>query len=518
MKINQARSRNNQHQTLQIGHSELQKKSATSPTAREQKASADFRFADIQVIQPKLSDDQSTDRHKLQGESQPGSQLMTPKEFKKAIEKSSSKSRLKAIHKLIKPYKNQPDVGKAVYLERLIQRTKEYTNDFHRGKLDDEGIEAIRQLKWSAVRELKRVRNLDNQKTALSENKENLNSEKATGTKPKPKSIDGKQYRISGRKPNRKVEEVVRLTNVEGEVYYAAIGEVVDFNQNIPVVDTYPTPIDLGDWYPRVTHLNGMSVKATAGINGASELQEAINQRIDDGLKSEGGKVLQNSIDVLYTYSATLGTPLDLKSCIQGKAKYGEDQVVESQKQIMLDAVRSKRRVIVSAHSRGTIKTDNAVRKVHADLSKDYKSQLENSKEVRELCLGKYNTLPDEKQKKMSEEAAITKFSPEILKALAESEASMSMDTFIKLIYAGNAVYRPSKKLEVKMFVTKADKISYFCGTHTDKGSRKGSHKNNSVDKLGDKNRLGNVHKFGFYAEQVGQEAAEDIVSSSDRT
>src|SRR5205085_10922196 len=123
-----------------------------------------------------------------------------------------------------------------------------------------------------------------------------------------------------------------------------ATGRVVDFQGAMPVVERYNVPKSLGNWYPQVTHLNGMAVKPQSGLESALALQESVNKTLDDKMQADGVALNQDAVDVLYTYSAqqakgglsALG--LDIVNCIAGKVGI-EDTVTERQEDIMFDAI-----------------------------------------------------------------------------------------------------------------------------------------------------------------------------------
>lgn len=301
--------------------------------------------------------------------------------------------------------------------------------------------------------------------------------------------FDSKQFRVSGRAPNRMIEEVKRVADEDGDVTYYAMGVVTDFNGNVPVISPYPEPISLGDWYPSVTHLNGMDVNPKEGLLSASALQESVNK----ALEGEDDVALgQDAVDVLYTYSAKRGwMGSDLWDCIKGKVEV-EDTATEKQQEIMLDAIRNKHRVTVSAHSRGTIKTDNAVMTVHDILSAEYLSDTKS--EYYEAALDHWKGFADAYGIPAEEMADMT------VKQLAGKKAKEDMNKYVHLIYAGNAVSLPSSVLKPSMYVGGLDMVSMAVGSYssTIMGTK-------SVGKL-------KGHEFiGNYVPSVGKEIAEDI-------
>ncbi len=323
--------------------------------------------------------------------------------------------------------------------------------------------------------------------------------------------FDGKQYRISGRAPNRKIEEVKRAeepnANGGSRVVYYAMGEVVDFKNKMPLVAYYPEPVSLGDWYPAVTHLNGMQVVPQSGIQDAVTLQETINTALDEGMDKNGVALQQSAVDVLYTYSAKRSNFLvDLFDCIKGKVGV-EDAVTQSQETIMLDAVRNKQRVTVSAHSRGTIKTDNAVRTVYKVLTKEFLKDAKQDPEVQaayEKALEKASEMGEDSQ--LAPDMIADMASEEKAKQVAAKRAEAEMNAYIQLIYAGNAVSFPSKILKTDLYVGKSDMVSFFVGTYTKTGAETLSNGKATMHKVS------GGHGFtANYVKHVGNRIAEDL-------
>jgi hypothetical protein len=301
--------------------------------------------------------------------------------------------------------------------------------------------------------------------------------------------FDTKQFRVSGRAPNRMIEEVKRVAMDDGSVVYYAMGVVTDFNGKTPVISPYPEPLPLGDWYPEVTHINGMDVNPQEGLLAASALQESVNKALEGEDDVAFG---QDAVDVLFTYSAKRGgMTADLWDCIKGKVEV-EDGATEKQKEIMLDAVRNKHRTTVSAHSRGTIKTDNAVMSVHDLLSAEY---LPGTRaEYYEHAVAHWQAFADQYGVSAEEMAEMT------VKQVAGKKAKEDMNQYIQLIYAGNAVSLPSSVLKPSMYVGGMDMVSMSVGSYTSTlmgtksvGAFKG-------------------HEFiGNYVPSVSKEIAEDI-------
>lgn len=241
----------------------------------------------------------------------------------------------------------------------------------------------------------------------------------------------GRQYRISGASP-RLIEEVQRRKRANGAVHYVAIGKVEKYTTaNMPVMRKYRHEVDLASWRPRITHLNGMAVSPESGINSAEDLKSKIDQILNPA------GTLVADVDLLYTYSAMKkgGFGGDVVDCIAGKLGTGGEST-KRQEEIMLDAVRERRRVTVSAHSRGTIKTDNAVRTVHKKLTQEYGHGPQPAGQ-----------------------------SSPFMRAIVD------MDIYIQLIYAGNAVQYPSRLLKIQMTSKKLDGVSLAVGSYTGRGA-----------------------------------------------
>ncbi|KAI9130400.1 hypothetical protein [Acaryochloris sp. CCMEE 5410] len=315
--------------------------------------------------------------------------------------------------------------------------------------------------------------------------------------------FDSKQFRVSGRAPQRRIEEVKRQKMEDGTVVYYATGLVTNFKGKAPMVAPYPDPIPLGDWYPKVTHINGMAVAPKSGLLSAAALQETVNTAL-------GGKedvaFGQDAVDILYTYSAQRGNVVfDLIDCIKGKLQI-EDEATGKQEDIMLDAVRSKKRVTVSAHSRGTIKTDNAVRNVHEILTKELLPSIRAARQEEVMAYWQANDPQIGLSADMLAELSYSGFAAE--------EAKKQLNNYIQLIYAGNAVQHPSAFIDVKLFVGGLDLVSMFVGTYSETGRKIDSIIGTGGSKKSKLKSVGGTKGHGFvgnYVPTVGQEIAQDL-------
>jgi len=318
--------------------------------------------------------------------------------------------------------------------------------------------------------------------------------------------FDNTQYRLTGDNTSRKIELVVRRTRKNGAPYYEATGEVTGWQKKMPIVKRYDKPKDLGDWAPRVTHVNGMMVTPESGMTSANTLLDSVQGKI--AAAGNDVAVDQDAIDVLYTYSAKQGLVADLWDCLKGKLRVRDD-VTRSQEQLMLDAVAAKRRIHVSAHSRGTIKTDNAVRTVFKTLTAQY---------TQELLAKPDKALQKEAQAFAKELEATGLFDSgmaadfslqQAAEQKAKERAKKDMDRYIQLVYAGNAVSYPSSVIPVTMLVGSKDPISFGVGTYTKSGAKWASgNKRSNLTKV-----PGATHGYTQnYAKPVGGKIGLDVL------
>ncbi len=303
--------------------------------------------------------------------------------------------------------------------------------------------------------------------------------------------FDSKQFRVSGRAPLRTIEEVKRTETDDGKIVYYATGLVTGFNGKVPVIVPYPEPISLGDWYPQVTHINGMAVAPKSGIQSAMALQESVNSAMG-GEGATDVAMGQDAVDVLYTYSAQRGGLFpDVWDCIKGKVGV-VDEATEKQIEIIMDAVHRKKRVTVSAHSRGTIKTDNAVKEAHKKLSDERVPLVRSTMWDQVVAYWQKNDpgigLEPELLAEMS------------LRGIAEDQIKTEMNQYIQVIYAGNAVQYPSSIVPPTLYAGGLDMVSFFVGSYT--------------KLLGNAKSPGFFKGHGFvgnYVPTVGKEIAKDL-------
>lgn len=310
--------------------------------------------------------------------------------------------------------------------------------------------------------------------------------------------LNATQYRV---RPDKSVEAVSRVQGDNGIVEYFAIGEVTGFEGNRPLIQKYPQPKSLGNWYPRVSHINGMMVTPESGIGSAKKLRDAVEANL-------GPEGVALEIDVLYTYSANRGFAHDLLECIQGKLTM-RDEATQAQETVMLDAVRGKHRVSVSAHSRGTIKTDNAVRNVHRILSDEQFGTALTSKEAVDAGIEAERELGSQYEEMGISPAVLRQIvTREKARQIANEAATKQMDQFVQLIFAGNAVQFPSTLMAGHIVVAGGDPVTIAVGKYFRKATP-GNYEMYDV---------GGGHGFNEnYVETVGKLVGDDLLQRPDK-
>jgi hypothetical protein len=435
--------------------------------------------------------------------------LMSTKEFKRETGGSSLRHPRKRIAKIDKLLKKIEQSGPDRIL--LTELLNGIDNWLSVAKDDSSRKAGTQKLRDQVTTDLKQISQDQSKQSSAeppqSRGRSNAMSAQVTGSGKKYGSdfsdFDSKQFRVSGKAPNRTIEEVKRTKTPEGKIEYYAMGLVTAFNGSVPVIAPYPEPISMGDWYPQVTHINGMAVTPKSGILSAAALQESVNKAIGGDSDVAIG---QEAVDILFTYSAQRGNPVvDVWDCIKGKVQV-RDTATEKQEEIMLDAVRRKKRVTVSAHSRGTIKTDNAVRNAHKILTAEFTPAVRQESYEEVLAHWEMNDPGIGIDPSLLAEMTIN--------ALAKEQAKSEMNAYIQLIYAGNAVQYPSAILKFDMYVGGFDPVSMFVGTYSEVGRKAysaigiGSSSDSKLHSVGKTKGHGFV---GNYVPAVGSKIAEDL-------
>jgi hypothetical protein len=255
--------------------------------------------------------------------------------------------------------------------------------------------------------------------------------------------------------------EAVNRTEEQGVVTYYRTGSVTVGDGERPNVTPYPEAIPMPEgWLPSVTHINGMMVKPNEGIGSAIRLQQELQNASGDVLL--GADVPK----VLYTYSAHRGFVTDLAECIWGKL-YQDDDATDRQEQIMLDAVANQHRTAVSAHSRGTIKTDNAVRNAHRQISGQHFEAAMADPAVRQQAAEAAAMVAEQNiEFNLSASMLMPTYVRLFARQKADEMATADLDAYVQLIYAGNAVQFPSNAVNLRLVVAGSDPVTIGVGKY----------------------------------------------------
>ncbi|MFT5978634.1 MAG: hypothetical protein ACI83Y_001227 [Candidatus Azotimanducaceae bacterium] len=254
--------------------------------------------------------------------------------------------------------------------------------------------------------------------------------------------------------------EAINRRDEDGTVVYYKTGSVVQGDGERPTITPYEHARAMPDgWLPTVTHINGMMVKPNEGLGSALRLQRE--------LESAGGEALlaADVPSVLYTYSAHRGFVTDLAECVWGKL-YQDDDATDRQTQIMLDAVANKHRTTVSAHSRGTIKTDNAVRTAHAQISGQHLTVALADPTVHQRALDAAEIAAASLDMGLNAGMLAPVYERLVARQVADEMATADMDQYVQLIYAGNAVQFPSASVNLKLVVAVYDPVALGVGKY----------------------------------------------------
>lgn len=255
--------------------------------------------------------------------------------------------------------------------------------------------------------------------------------------------------------------EAINRREEDGVVTYYRTGSVTVGDGERPTITPYPEAIEMpAGWLPTVTHINGMMVKPNEGIGSAIRLQQELENASGDTL------IAADVPSVLYTYSAHRGFVTDLAECIWGKL-YQDDDATDRQEQIMLDAVANQHRTTISAHSRGTIKTDNAVRNAHKHISNQHLDTAMADPTVHQQAADAA-AMVAEQNVQFNLSAAMLKptYVRLFARQRADEMATADMDAYVQLIYAGNAVQFPSNAVNLRLVVAGSDPVTIGVGKY----------------------------------------------------
>jgi len=271
--------------------------------------------------------------------------------------------------------------------------------------------------------------------------------------------LNSTQYLVTGQDS---IEAINRRVDENGTVVYYKTGSVTRGDGDRPTIVPYDEAIPVPPgWLPSITHINGMMVKPNEGLGSALRLQQELH-------KAGGNALLEDDIpSVLYTYSAHRGFVTDLAECVWGKL-YQDDDATDRQTQIMLDAVANQHRTTVSAHSRGTIKTDNAVRNAHAKISQDHVPAASEDPGVHQRAAdaARAAALDAGPTAQLSANMLESVYRRLLARQHADELATAELDKYVQLIYAGNAVQFPSSSVNLNLVVAGSDPITILVGKY----------------------------------------------------
>ncbi|MEM9340203.1 MAG: DUF4157 domain-containing protein [Bacteroidota bacterium] len=377
--------------------------------------------------------------------------LLSAVSLKKAVDKGDASAKeVASLIKQTKVYFAVPDAGRLEYLNRLEQLAvaakKAKVGTFIKSSIKKKTETAIDKLMESIGTERQSIRN---NPQLLSVQQNVFGNVNVAKDKVKTSTFDdlkNYQFRISGTSPV-KVEQVERRVSDSGEVTYFAVGELINFNGKTyrPQIVRYNEARALPGWYPKVTQMNGMNIKPTTGLRDATLLQQAINAEV-------GG---DQPMDVLYTYSpkrskdnlSTLGM---WRSDNQNRAIQNPETAIQTD--LMLDAIKRKDRIIMGAHSRGTIITNNAVKIVFDRLMREKraKSKKEYVMEEQVKEIGPFGEPDDSEYQRFVNRA----------EARMSKEVTDQMKQYLSLEYAGNAISRLAPYVPVRLYVGDEDQVT----------------------------------------------------------
>ena len=251
------------------------------------------------------------------------------------------------------------------------------------------------------------------------------------------------------------VEEVQR--NPDGT--YTVIGEI---KGNPPTTgDVWNTPTPVTPYTvpaPSVSHVNGIDNTPSEGLSGAMALQQEIHKQCP-------GKASGDACDecdcVLYTYSEELGFVSDLAQCVAGKFGW-EGKVGEKQAQMMRDAIANGDHITMSAHSRGSILTEDSWNQVFSEQ----RSEFMNSPEAVAAGQEAYDMTLAETMDPISA-LMVSRIAQQ---QVAGEQAAEVVNKHVTVVSSGNAVsfYNPHEE-GIRVVSTwhgvSVDKINVFTGS-----------------------------------------------------
>lgn len=278
---------------------------------------------------------------------------------------------------------------------------------------------------------------------------------------------DGQRYRVCTCHGTTKVE-TLRFDKPSGKYY--ATGLLPDppyrkgDHEPEPMVPHHPEI--LVDPLPELTHLNGMLVDPAQGIEAARVLSRDVSDFPGCGDGHGCGCVL-------FTYSETLGWAGDLAESVAAKAGR-RDTVTAIQEADMRRAIEepdsSPHPLIISAHSRGSIHTDNAWKNVRDEVAQKYYSddpaKYDDDPEAvraQKDAVAERQLLNEiDPKSALSPERAGTIAREQKARELAKNDANKTMNENTHVITSGNAVYFPDQGQDLTNLYMKLDKAPWY--------------------------------------------------------
>jgi hypothetical protein len=243
---------------------------------------------------------------------------------------------------------------------------------------------------------------------------------------------------------NQTFEEVARIDSGPDEGKYAVLGTVtppVTNKESVPATTTWETKWATPEYAvvpaPNVSHVNGINNTPAEGLVGAAALQRQLQTRCKDRSPAGGGCSGCNC--VLFTYSEKLTATSDILQCIAAKAGW-DGKVTKTEEQMMRDAIAQHRHLTMSAHSRGSILTENAWRRVRDEQIAKHLADPA----VQAAGRAAY----DDALASGSDDMGARASADETMHGLARQRAAADMNDNVTVVSAGNAVafYDPDEK------------------------------------------------------------------------
>lgn len=291
-----------------------------------------------------------------------------------------------------------------------------------------------------------------------------------------PSELDGRQFKVCRtRDPADASRTVESIEEVErrNDGTYVAVGSVDPSVGLASPADVrrYAAPRPVPPSFPAISHLNG--------IDNSPDEALAESSWIADHLVADCPAYPRQAC-VLATYSADRGTIGDVAEAALAKVNVRWWKVQQQQERQMQDAIGSGRRITISAHSRGSIHTENAWREVRAAetsrLLKEQGATYAQDPSVKRAvdAASKTNRHTDIGTRRFEEARARRR----AMRRLAETDAADLLNRHVTVVTSGNAVWMPDPSRRAIALVAEGpdggkDLISTWFGHTRDVGGVK---------------------------------------------